>query len=546
MLRLPQELLGRVAEELELNDIKGSRPVCWSLNAAASAKVQAVRVEPAAAPPPASVWRAFGSATRLVVGWGHQTEVSMDNGGAAETMEAQKAAALVELVSSAPQRITSITLRPSCTLVQLSDADSAALAAALRQRKLQQLHCAMMISQAAADDILASQEQLQQLSLACRPPHIAVCTWRPKPAAAGSLQSLSLTYDWPGDVDITGLALDPDAAPGSCAWGTLQHLSIKSPDLRRTTSLAQLSSSITSLALPYFNLAASDLQHLQRLPRLTKLGLFSVAQPAWRALGKLEQLQSLDAHDVAPDTSVQLAALERLTCNVLLLAPDAQPGSLAAALPALQALDVRLFRQFPAIIRALQGHRLLAAVAILAGSPEADAWPEGGLSLLPALRKFSIDSGPLAWLGPLLEDLAGCAGLDEARVGSALLPGQTGSPALPAGALQAMAARVAAGGMARLSSLQVSVPASAQRWTVADALPLVEALVKRGAGGAAAGAVTDVVLKLPLSTGSVRAAELRQVLQARGLRVDEFGGVFQVRGERSDGPRVHLHTDGQW
>jgi hypothetical protein len=69
MLRLPQELLGRVAEALELNDIKGSRPVCSALNAAASAKVQAVRVELAAAPPPASVWRAFGSATWLVVGW---------------------------------------------------------------------------------------------------------------------------------------------------------------------------------------------------------------------------------------------------------------------------------------------------------------------------------------------------------------------------------------------------------------------------------------------------------------------------------------------
>ena len=54
LLRLPQEVLGRIAEEFDLDDIKGARPVCSALNAAASAKVQAVGAELGGAPPPAS------------------------------------------------------------------------------------------------------------------------------------------------------------------------------------------------------------------------------------------------------------------------------------------------------------------------------------------------------------------------------------------------------------------------------------------------------------------------------------------------------------
>jgi hypothetical protein len=58
-----------------------------------------------------------------------------------------------------------------------------------------------------------------------------------------------------------------------------------------------------------------------------------------------------------------------------------------------------------------------------------------------------------------------------------------GPEVLPAGALQAMAGRVAAGGMARLARLVVSWPACVQTLALADALPLVEAtLAKRGGG----------------------------------------------------------------
>jgi hypothetical protein len=72
LLHLPPELLDRIAEEFDLGDIKGTRPVCSALNAAASAKVQAVRAQLGGAPPPASAWQAFGSATRLVVDVGEQ------------------------------------------------------------------------------------------------------------------------------------------------------------------------------------------------------------------------------------------------------------------------------------------------------------------------------------------------------------------------------------------------------------------------------------------------------------------------------------------
>jgi hypothetical protein len=88
---------------------------------------------------------------------------------------------------------------------------------------------------------------------------------------------------------------------------------------------------------------------------------------------------------------VQLPALEHRTNQLELAPPDAQPGSLAAALPALQALEVDLPQQCPAILMALQGHKLLASVTSHSGllARAASAWPTGGLSSLPALRKFS-------------------------------------------------------------------------------------------------------------------------------------------------------------
>jgi hypothetical protein len=369
-----------------------------------------------------------------------------------------------------------------------------------------------VISQAAADDILASQAQLEHLSLACTPSNSGGAVWSPRPAAAASLQSLSLACGGYGAVDISGLVAGaPDAAPGSIAWRSLQRLSIKG-QLSNSNSLAQLSSSITSLALPSSTLAAGDLQHLQRLPRLAELELSSVDQQAWAALGQLAQLQKLQAHKVAPDVSVQLPALEHLTCCSLELAPGAQPGSLVAALPALQA-EVILC---PAILRALQGHQLLDSVAMCPSllEPAAAAWPTGGLSSLPALREFVIASPPAAWLGPLLEDLAGCRAVEVARVVCSQQQGAGGPEVLPAGALQAMAARVAAGDMARLARLEVVWPDCAQKWALDDALPLVEALAKRGGG---AGGPACVELALPVGKGGMQGAELRQLLQARGL-----------------------------
>ena len=202
------------------------------------------------------------------------------------------------------------------------------------------------------------------------------------------------------------------------------------------------------------------------------------------------------------------------------------------------------------IIQALQGHKLLATINLTsrATMSTADAWPEGGLSSLQALHTFQLDSVPPVWLGPLLEDLAGCAALEVARLASFLPPVRTGSPQLPAGALQAMASRVAAGGMARLSSLRLATcTGTPERCMVADVLPLVEALAKRGAGSSMPGAASDVLLALPLNMAATGCAELQQLLQARGLLLQGSSAgeqglrSFSARARLSRGPTVTVH-----
>jgi hypothetical protein len=231
LLSLPHELLDRVADEFDLGANRKARPLSSALNALASSKVKAVKVLlGGVAPAAASVWRAFGNATRLVV-----------------LGLVEEASGLAELVASAPQRITSISVQGSYSRIELSDGDSAALAAALRTHKLLQLDCGpVQISQAAADDILASQDQLQQLSLACRLPGggdtVQNPVWRPSPAAAATLQSLSCS-SLLGAAAITGLVVATDAGPASSKWQALQCLSINAGRLHGTSSLAQLSSS---------------------------------------------------------------------------------------------------------------------------------------------------------------------------------------------------------------------------------------------------------------------------------------------------------------
>jgi hypothetical protein len=542
LLHLPQELLDRVADEFDLGAIREARPLCSALNALASSKVQAVKVPlGGAAPAAASVWRAFGNATRLVVDLG-----LLQRDG------------LAELISSAPQRITSISVQGSYTCTMLSDGDSAALAAALRTRKLLQLDCGPVeVAQAAADDILASQDQLQQLSLACRLPGDCDCdtlwedpVWRPSPAAAATLQSLSLSCIVAA-VDITGLVVATDTGPASSKWQSLQRLSISAGRLDGSSSLAQLSCSITSLSLDCDSMAGSDLQHLRRLPHLAELSLYAVEQQDWRALGQLAQLHKLTARFVAPDASVQLPALEHLVCDELYLPPGASPGSLAAALPALKVLDVCESRRFSAAIQALQGHPLLAKISMNTErhfyADPAGAWLEWGLSTLPELKEFSAYK-PAAWLGPLLEDLAGCAALEEAYVHCSEQQWKARcTPAPLAATLQGMAAKVAAGGMARLASLTLSIPGAEQRYSVAEVLPLVEALARRAAGGTAAGAAGDVYLDLPVSLEATRADALQQLLQARGLLlVDSEAGVqgllsFSASAPCPSGPTVHVY-----
>jgi hypothetical protein len=249
-----------------------------------------------------------------------------------------------------------------------------------------------------------------------------------------------------------------------------------------------------------------------------------VNQQAWWALGRQAQLQKLSASDVAPDASVQLPVLEHLDCEELDLPPGAPPGSLAAAWPALVVLQV--VRRFGATaVQALQGHPLLAKISIIRGGYDATpagAWPEGCLSALPALKELSFNNPPAAWRGPLLEDLAGCTALERADVACSD-PQQASTSAPPAATLQAMAAKVAVGGMARLASLTLSIHRAEQRCTVAEVLPLVEALARRNAGGTAAGAASLVTLMLPVSLGATRADELQQLLQVRGLLLKEFG-----------------------
>jgi hypothetical protein len=111
-----------------------------------------------------------------------------------------------------------------------------------------------------------------------------------------------------------------------------------------------------------------------------------------------------------------------------------------------------------------------------------------------------------------------------------------------------MAAKVAAGGMARLASLRLCIPGAEQQYSVAEVLPLVAALARRNAGGTkAAGAASDVYLDLPVSLKATHAAELQQLLQARGLLL--LGNREGVQGLLSfsasapcpSGPTVHIY-----
>ena len=84
---------------------------------------------------------------------------------------------------------------------------------------------------------------------------------------------------------------------------------------------------------------------------------------------------------------------------------------------------------------------------------------------------------------------------------------------------------------------QVSWPDCAQNWALADALPLVEALAKRGAGSMP-GPTSDVSLALPVNMAATGCAELQQQLQARGLLLEDSSAGEQ--GLRSFSARALL------
>ena len=100
--------------------------------------------------------------------------------------------------------------------------------------------------------------------------------------------------------------------------------------------------------------------------------------------------------------------------------------------------------------------------------------------------------------------------------------------------------------MARLARLWLSWSDHVQKLALADALLLVEALAKRGAGSSMPGAASDVWLALPVNMAATGRAELQQQLQERGLLLQGSSAgeqglrSFSARALLSPGPTVSM------
>jgi hypothetical protein len=259
---------------------------------------------------------------------------------------------------------------------------------------------------------------------------------------------------------------------------------------------------------------------LQRLQSLELAG-GSCSAADWPALASLPSLSFLRLHSLAVSAApapAQLSSLHRSGDISLVAVPEAQrPGCLARQLPRLQEL-VTCADTLQALAESLQGHpalQLLLVNTTWADEPRR-AWPGGLLRQLPALQDVTLYESELC-AAQLIEDLAGCAGLQSLHIEAP----EEQQPRLVAapGPLAALAS-----GPAARSLVRVLIGASACAFAPGEVAALLQ-------GGAPLLQELQLAVAVPEQLGS--AAQVEALLPA--LLAQRHGAAAEVERVQCDG-----------
>jgi hypothetical protein len=214
------------------------------------------------------------------------------------------------------------------------------------------------------------------------------------------------------DVELKWLTAGQLCSIGSMAhWSALESLAIDHTWLDQEQGQAQEQEQERQQLVAAIHL----------LPRLHTLSLASLtvstSSQQWAQLAALPSLRSLEIHTLVVDgAAAPSASLQRLLGRLDVQLPtDRVDGSMAVLLPALQHLCSWSTQSIEGGIRAMRNHPSIQQLSLSGrdGSPPLPRMEQQLLRSMPRLHTLSL--GPIhpGHLGTLLEDVSGCAQLQE-------------------------------------------------------------------------------------------------------------------------------------